>query len=92
MIRALDGIGKLGKVKFVGFDSDPDLLRALTAKQVQGLVLQNPFKMGYESVMTMVDAIQKKTVPKSVDTGVAVATPENMNTPAVKALLNPPVD
>jgi len=92
MIRALDGIGKLGKVKFVGFDSDPDLLRALTAKQVQGLVLQNPYKMGYEAVTTMAAAIRKQKVPAAIDTGVSMATPDNMNTPTVKALLNPPVE
>ncbi len=92
MRLALKDAGLLGKVKFVGFDAAPDLVQALQAKELQGLVVQDPFKMGYLGVKTVVDAIQGKTVPKNIDTGVTLVTLDNINTPDVKTLLNPPLD
>lgn len=92
MILALKDANLLGKVKLVGFDSSPDLIDALKAKQVEGLVVQNPFKMGELGVKTLVDSINGKKVEKRIDTGVTMITPENMDTPENKELLNPPVD
>jgi ribose transport system substrate-binding protein len=91
MRLALKDKGLLGKVKFVGFDAAPDLVAALKAGEMQGLVVQNPFKMGYLGVTTLVDAIQGKTVPKNVDTGVALVTPETITDPKLADFLNPPI-
>lgn len=92
MLLALHDAGLLHKVKFVGFDSSPDLIAALQAKELDGLVVQDPFKMGYLAVKTVVDDIQGKPFPKTIDTGVTLVTPDNMNDPAIHALLNPPLD
>lgn len=92
MRNALRDKGLLGKVKFVGFDASPDLVDTLKAGQMQGLVVQNPFKMGELGVTTLVDAIQGKTVPKTVDTGVALVTPETVADPKLQEYLNPPID
>lgn len=89
MLRALQDAGKAGKVKFVGFDCTEKLIEAMKAGQIQGLVLQNPFRMGELGVRTMVDHFSGKPVEKRVDTGVAIATPENMNTTEIQALLKP---
>ena len=69
MRLALKDKGLLGKVKFVGFDAADDLVQALKANEIQGLVVQNPFKMGYTGVMTLVDAIQGKTVARTLTRG-----------------------
>ncbi len=92
MRLALKDKGLLGKVKFVGFDAAPDLLDALKAGEMQGLVVQNPFKMGELGVTTLVDSIGGKTVPKTVDTGVALVTPDKLNDPSLQEYLHPPVD
>ncbi|MCW3061410.1 MAG: Periplasmic binding protein domain protein, partial [Capsulimonas sp.] len=92
MRLALKDIGLLGKLKFVGFDSSKPLIDALKANEIQALVVQNPFQMGYLGVNTALDAVQKKTVPASVDTGVTLVTPENVNDPKVNELINPPID
>jgi hypothetical protein len=42
--------------------------------------------------MTMVDHINKKKVARKIDTGVTVATPQNMNEPAINELIYPPYD
>ena len=92
MLLALKDAGLLGKVKFVGFDSSADLIAALKANQLQALVVQNPFNMGYLSLLTTVSAIKGEKVDKTIDTGVTLVTPENMNTPEIQTLLNPPID
>jgi len=91
MLRALTDAGLAGKIKFVGFDTSDKLIQALEAKELDGLVLQNPFKMGEEGVKTLVANLKGETVPDRVDTGIAVATPENMNQPEIRSLLEPPL-
>jgi ribose transport system substrate-binding protein len=94
MLRALTDAAKAGKIKFIGFDSSEKLIQGLEEGHLQGLVLQDPFRMGQLGVKTMVDHLRNPTqeAPKRIDTGVHVATPENMNDPEIQALLRPPVD
>jgi ribose transport system substrate-binding protein len=89
MLRALQEAGLAGQVKFVGFDSSDKLVQALEAKELHGLVLQNPFRMGELGVRTMVKHLRGEEVEKRIDTGVAVATPENMDEPEIRDLLSP---
>ncbi len=92
MLLALQDIGKAGKVSFVGFDSSQTFIDALNANQLHGIVVQNPFNMGYLGVRTMVDSLLGKPVSKKIDTGVMLVTKENMSSPEVHALLHPPLD
>ena len=92
MLLALQDIGKAGKVSFVGFDSSQAFIDALNSNQLHGIVVQNPFNMGYLGVRTMVESLQGKPVNKKIDTGVMLVTKENMETPEVKTLLHPPLD
>jgi ribose transport system substrate-binding protein len=89
MLRALQDSGLAGKVKYVGFDSSERLVKALEDGEIHGLVLQDPINMGYLGVKTMVSHLQGETVEKLIDTGSMVATPENMNDPKVRGLLEP---
>lgn len=91
MLRALQDGKWAGKVKFVGFDSSAMLVKAMESREIHGLILQNPMKMGYLGVKTLVEHLQGKKVEKRIDTGVAVATPENMNQPEIHALLEPDI-
>jgi ribose transport system substrate-binding protein len=90
MLLALQDIGRVGQMKFVGFDVSDILVDALRAGQLHGLVVQNPVKMGYLGVKTMVDHLQGKNVEKRVDTGVMLITAESLDSEEVKALLQPP--
>jgi ribose transport system substrate-binding protein len=89
VLRALQESGLAGKVKFVGFDSSPKLVQGLRDGHILGLVLQNPMKMGYLGVKTMVAYLRGESVAKVIDTGVIMVTPENMDDPETKALLQP---
>lgn len=92
MLLALEDIGKAGKVFFVGFDTSQRFIDAINADQLHGIVVQNPFNMGYLGVKTMVDSLLGKPVEKKIDTGVMLVTKDNLQSPDVNALLHPPLD
>jgi ribose transport system substrate-binding protein len=90
MLLALQDMGKAGKVRFVGFDASPILIDALRARQLDGIAVQNPMRMGYLGVKTMVSHLRGQPVDKRIDTGVTMVTPENLDQPKMKALVSPP--
>jgi len=92
MLLALQDISKAGKIPFLGFDASQAFIDAMKAGQMQGVVLQNPFKMGALGVKTMVDHLRGKTVEKRIDTGVVLVTPKNLDEPSSRDLLKPPID
>jgi ribose transport system substrate-binding protein len=93
MAKALRDIGKAGgKVKMIGFDSGTQSVLDLKNGDLQGLVVQNPMLMGYLGVMTMMKHLQGQPVEKRIDTGVVLATPENMAEAKIQELLHPPMD
>jgi ribose transport system substrate-binding protein len=93
MTRALRDIGRAGgQVKMVGFDAGTQSVADLKAGDVQGLVVQNPFRMGYLGVLTILDHLQGKPVEKRIDTGVTLVTQSNMDQAEIQELLHPPLD
>jgi ribose transport system substrate-binding protein len=89
MLRALQDGGFAGGVRFIGFDSSVKLVEALEKGQIDGLILQNPMRMGYLGVKTMVAHLKGHPTERRVDTGVTLVTRENMNQIQVKELLEP---
>ncbi len=93
LAKALKEVGKGGgKVKMIGFDAGEQLIADLKNGDVQGLVLQDPMRMGYLSVLTLVKHLQGEKVEARIDTGVQLITPDNMDQPAMQELLHPPLD
>src|SRR5204862_7603830 len=91
MLLALQDIGLAGKVRFVGFDASSILIAAIRAHQLDGLVVQNPMRMGYLGVKTMADQLRGKPVERLIDTGVALVTAANLDSAAPQELVNPPI-
>ena len=89
MLQALKRKRLTGKVKFVGFDSSPPLVEGLRESEINGLVVQNPLKMGYLGVKTMVEYLRGQTVDKHIDTGVTFVSNDNINNPEIQQLVNP---
>ncbi len=89
VLRALQESRLAGIVKFVGFDSSPKLVQALQQGHIHALVLQNPLKMGYLGVKQIVYHLRGHEIETLIDTGVYLATRENMDDPDIKALLEP---
>jgi ribose transport system substrate-binding protein len=91
MLRVLQDRGYAGKVKLVGFDVTAKLLEALNADQIHGLMVQDPFMMGYKSVHTIVGYIRGGEPEKEIDTGVVLVTKANLNQPQVQSVVAPPL-
>jgi len=89
ILRALQNAGFAGKIKFVGFDSSEKMIDALRSGELSGFVVQNPMRIGYLGVKTMVEHIRGKQVPKRIDTGSVLITKENIDQPEIHDLLNP---
>ena len=86
-VRAIRQRNLVGKVTLVGFDATADLVRNVREGAIDSLVLQNPFKMGYEGVKTIVDKIGGKQPERRIDTGVELLTKENVDTPKIQQLI-----
>jgi ribose transport system substrate-binding protein len=89
MLRALVDGGYAGKVHFIGFDASPKFVDAINAGQMDGIVLQNPVRMGYLAVETLVRHLKGDSVARRIDTGATLVTKDNLNDPAIADLVHP---
>jgi ribose transport system substrate-binding protein len=85
MLNALRSLKMNGKVKLVGFDSSEFLLNALRDGDVDGLVVQDPYRMGYLGVWTLVMHLEGYDVApggkKVQSTGEYLVTRDNLDAP-----------
>jgi ribose transport system substrate-binding protein len=77
------------RIKLVSFDADSKLVGFLKDGTIAALVVQDPFRMGYEGVKTALAAWKGEKVQAKIDTGVNLITQENMNSARSQELLNP---
>lgn len=86
---ALKSRGLSGKVKFVAFDSSDTLIEDLKGGTIDAMVVQDPFKMGFEAVKTLVDKLNGITPPKRIDLPARVVHKADLDKPDVHQLLYP---
>ncbi len=79
-----------GKIKFIGFDTSDPLVEALKTGEIDALVAQDPTRMGYFAVKTLVDHIRGARVQPVVDIEVRIVTRSNIADPDVQKLLSLP--
>ena len=77
------------KIKLVGFDWSPTTLAGLDNGQIDSLVIQNPFQMGYEAVIACIAAINKQPTQKQINLAPRLITRQNLNDPDVQAQVKP---
>jgi len=78
-------------VKLVAFDASDQLIADLKAGWIDSLVVQNPFKMGYESIRAVVLKLAGQTPPAHIDSGVRLVRSGELGQPDVRALLFPDI-
>ena len=86
-LRALQSQGRAGKMKMIGFDAGGLLIDGVKTGVVDSLVVQNPYKMGYEGVQALIATLDGKEVKRRIDTGVTLVTKENLETGEIQALV-----
>jgi ribose transport system substrate-binding protein len=79
------------KINLVGFDWDDQLVKFLQDGTIAALVVQDPFRMGYEAVKTALAASKGEQVPSNIDIGATLITKANMSSTRSQELLNPNV-
>jgi ribose transport system substrate-binding protein len=84
---ALKGRGLTDKVVLVAFDSSDSMIEDLRAGAIDAMVVQDPHRMGFEAVKTLVDKLNGKTPPKRLDLNAIVVRAKDLNEPQVKRLL-----
>lgn len=86
---AIKSRGLSGRLRYVAFDAAEATVEDLKAGTVDALVAQDPFRIGYEAVRTLVDRLNGKTPPRLLNLDARVVTRADLDRPDVKALLFP---
>jgi ribose transport system substrate-binding protein len=89
VMRVLKDNGWAGRVKFIGFDASDGLLAGLRDGAIEALVVQDPVRMGYLSVVTIVQHLRGQKVEPRIDTGVHLITRDMLDRPDVQQLVHP---
>lgn len=91
MAAALDDLRKSGievNATFIGFDTSPELIKGLQDESIDALVAQNPKRMGYLAVETVVKHLNGEAVDPIIDTGVEMVTKQRLeNEEAIRQLV-----
>ena len=74
-------------LKFVGFDGGAEQMELLKDGTLNGLISQNPFAMGYATVVASIRVSLGLGNESFVDSGFTWVTPENMDTKDIKKML-----
>jgi ribose transport system substrate-binding protein len=92
VLNALRSRGLQKKIRLMGFDSSEQLIQAVEEGDVDGLIVQDPYRMGYLGLWTAVQYLEGYDVTpddqKEMSTGEYVLTKANLNEPASQERFN----
>jgi ribose transport system substrate-binding protein len=91
-VRAVKQRGAADQVKIVGFDSSEELIAELRAGTMDSIVVQDPFRMGYECMKAMADYLAGREPVAELDSGAYLVTRENIDDPEIQAIVFPAID
>lgn len=80
MVDAVRNSTRAKKPLIVAFDEEEETLKAVQDGMVYATVVQRPFEFGYQSMKALKDVRDGKTVPTTIDTGIATIQKENLPT------------
>ena len=87
--RAIQEKNLGSKLCAVAFDTSDQEIHFLRDGNLDGLIVQNPFMMGYAGVWYALEAANGVVLPHRVDSGVHVVTKQNIDSPQMQGLLTP---
>lgn len=86
-LEALQKTELAGKVALVGFDISEEQTAAMKNGEISGLVVQNPFGMGYASVVAAARTVLQSGNEAVVDTGYIWVTKDNLENESIQNML-----
>ncbi|MBN1559141.1 substrate-binding domain-containing protein [candidate division KSB1 bacterium] len=90
LMRALQTVGK-AKITLVGFDYTDAVANGIRAGEIAGVVVQDPFRMGYESVKTAYAVLRGEAAEPIIKTDVIFVTADNIDDPDIRAVTEPDI-
>jgi ribose transport system substrate-binding protein len=79
------------QVKLVAFDASDQLIADMRNGWIDSIVVQNPFRMGYEAAKAIGLHLNNATPPAEVDSGATLIRVEDVDKPEMKELLFPDI-
>ncbi|WP_439860772.1 substrate-binding domain-containing protein [Pseudomonas sp. MBLB4136] len=82
-----------GQLLHIGFDADQVLLEALRAGQIDALMVQQPYTMGYQGVLLAERALRTGRVEprmRRIELDAVLVTRDNLDSPGIKTQLQLP--
>lgn len=76
--KALQTSGHCGKIKYVGFDSDPVLLDGIERGEVEALIVQNPYEIGYKGVELALAMLNGEKLDKNYNVSSMIVDKDNL--------------
>jgi ribose transport system substrate-binding protein len=73
----------------VAFDSADGMIEDLRQGVIHAMVVQDPFRIGYEAVRTLAGNLNGQTPPKRMDLNARLITSQDLDQPEVRKLLFP---
>jgi ribose transport system substrate-binding protein len=86
-IQAVSGRGMAGKLRLVTFDTSKSHVEALRNGTVDVMLVQDAFRIGYETVRALAEKLRGGTPPQRVDLPVREVVKADLDKSDVKALL-----
>jgi ribose transport system substrate-binding protein len=87
--EAVRQAGKAGEIVIIGWDASPEEIQGVEDGVISALVVQNPFRMGYDGTNAAIKIIREGAKVESEDTGSTIVTKDNLQDPKVQSVLNP---
>ena len=87
--RAIKDLNLKGRIRVVGTDSSLEEIQLLEEGIFEGIIIQNPFKMGYMGVEATVKLLNGERILKNIDSGCELITRENVYSEENQKLLFP---
>lgn len=86
-MKAIDMCENAEEIVLMGFDAGADQIAALKEGKIDGLVVQNPFGIGYASVIAAARTVLEIGNEAVVDTGYVWVTQKNMEEESIAKML-----
>ena len=90
VVNVLDSMDKItgeDRIKVVSFDGGEDQMKLLEDGKIDGLIVQNPYGIGYATVVACARAVLGQGNEAMVSTGYTWVTKDNMNKDSIKKML-----
>ena len=87
VLEGIDGTDHADEYKVVSFDGGKAQLERLASGKISGLIVQNPYGIGYATVVACVRAVMGDGNEAVVDTGFTWVTEKNMDETAIQNMM-----